>query len=113
MCFLVLAMCACSRGQVATNSESSYIPEPSSVSPKPTEILIDSCSSPYSTLEELIKYGDIIIVGTVEKALPVVRIDKVALGLVEGTPEFYQNVSPYQIKIIQTIKGDFSEDYFI
>lgn len=53
---------------------------------------------------------DIIIIGMVEEALPVVRIDASSLGLVSGDPGFFENISSYQVRIEQVIKGDVSAD---
>ena len=60
-------------------------------------------------IDDIYRYvedSDIIIIGTVEEALPVVRIEAVSLGLIHSDSEIYENISSYQIRIEQVIKGD-------
>ncbi len=63
-----------------------------------TEITVLGDPSLYNDLDLLIKISDIIIIGTVEEALPVVRVEAVSLGLVSGSTEDYKNISSYNIK---------------
>lgn len=74
-----------------------------------TEIIIYGDPVMYFDLSKLLKMSDIVIIGTVEEALPVIRIEGVSLGLVKGFPEYYKNVSCYNIRIEQVFKGGFSE----
>jgi len=73
-----------------------------------TEVVFKGSPMLISDINKLISFSDVIIVGKVNKALPVVRIDAVALGLVKGIPELEENVSCYQIRIDQVVKGDFA-----
>lgn|GEM_PF-1967963 len=74
----------------------------------PTVITFSGAPQLFDSINKLVQQSDLIIIGKVEKALPVVRIDAVALGLVEGLPSLEENVSSFQIRIDQVIKGGFS-----
>ena len=84
--------------------------EESSASTKndPTEIIFSGAPILYDSINKLVQHSDLIVVGKVEKALPVVRIDAVALGLVVGPSSLEKNVSSFQIRIDKVIKGGFS-----
>jgi len=74
----------------------------------PTVITFSGAPQLFDSINKLVQQSDLIIVGKVEKALPVVRIDAVELGLVEGPSSLEKNVSSFQIRIGQVIKGGFS-----
>ena len=73
-----------------------------------TEIKVSGVPNLYDDIDSLVVISDIIIIGTIDKALPVIRIEAVSLGLVSGETEYYKNVSSYQVRIEQVFKGDFS-----
>ena len=105
---LLLFSCACGHASTSISSESS---KPDTVQTAPaetTEVVIKGAPMLISDINKLISLSDVIIVGKVEKALPVVRIDAVNLGLVKGVADLKENVSCYQIKIDQVVKGDFA-----
>ena len=74
----------------------------------PTEIIFSGAPLLYDSINKLVEQSDLIVVGKVEKALPVVRIDAVELGLVVGPSSLEKNVSSFQIRIDKVIKGGFS-----
>ena len=103
---LLLLGCSCSCVSTGTNVESLTSTASSSDSSKITEVVINGFPFLITDINFLVAHSDFIIVGKVDKALPVVRIDAVALGLVEGIPELKKNVSSFQISVDQVIKGD-------
>jgi len=104
--FLVFG-CSCSRTSSEIISESSKPTILPTDSTEITKVNIEVAPLMFSDINLLVSNSDAIIVGYVDKALPVVRIDAVALGLVEGIPELEKNVSSFQIRIDQVLKGDF------
>ncbi len=98
---------SCSRASSEINAESSKSPTLLTESAEITEITVAITPLMISDIKVLVSNSDIIIVGYVEKALPVVRIDAVKLGLVKGVSELEENVSCYQVRIGQVMKGDY------
>lgn len=104
---LLLFVCACGHASTPISSESSKPGTLQTDSTETTEVIFSGSPMLISDINKLISLSDIIIVGYVDEALPVVRIDAVALGLVKGIPELKKNVSCFQIRIDQVLKGDF------
>jgi len=105
---LLVFGCSCSRVSYEINVESSKPTILPTDSTEITEVTFKVSPRMFSDIKLLASKSDLIIVGYVDKALPVVRIDAVALGLVKGIPELEENVSCYQIRIDQVVKGDFA-----
>lgn len=104
---LLLFACACGRASTNISSESS---KPGTVQTDPaetTEVVFKGSPMLISDINKLISLSDLIVVGKIDKALPVVRIDAVALGLVVGPSKHEKNVSSFQVKIEQVMKGVF------
>lgn len=91
--------------QAPTMTETSALPIPSE---QVTEIKVSGVPNLYDDINSLVGNSEIIIIGTIEEALPVVRIEAVSLGLASSDTEYYKNVSSYQVRIEQVFKGDFS-----
>lgn len=103
---LLLIGSSCSRTSAGIHAESSIPTALSTDSSRTTEAVISESPFLITDLNFLVSHSDYIIIGKVDEALPVVRIDAAALGLVEGIPKLEKNVSSFQIKIDQVIKGD-------
>lgn len=103
---LLLSGTSCSRYSAGIHAESSNPAALSSDSSQTTEVFIEEAPFLITDIDFLVSQSDFIFVGKVEKALPVVRIDAVALGLVEGIPELEKNVSSFEIRADQVLKGE-------
>ncbi len=106
---LLILMCSsCATNQTLASSYSSDTTTQMETSAQVTEIIITGDPYLIDNINQLVEASDIIIIGTIEEALPVVRIEAVSLGLVFGFPEYYKNVSSYNVKVEQVYKGDVS-----
>lgn len=104
---LLVFGCSCSRASSEINVETSKPTILPTDSTEIAEVTFKVLPQMFSDIKLLASKSDLIIVGYVDKALPVVRIDAVKLGIVKGIPELEKNVSSFQIKIEQVMKGDF------
>lgn len=103
---LLLSGGSCSRSSMGIHAESSNPAALSSDFSPITEVFIEEAPFLISDIDFLVSQSDFIFVGKVEKALPIVRVDAVALGLVEGISGLKKNVSSFEIRADQVLKGE-------
>lgn len=107
------AMTASGSATLPANS-GKVMPSPAStsagVAPLATSIAeFTAATNPFivSSLDRLIANSDDIFVGTVTEALPTIRIDEVALGLVTSNRTRMANISSFEFRVDAVVMGKF------
>jgi len=97
-----LLLTGCASNQLASIDESN-----SETSPSPITIVRYTCYERYDHLSDYIsRLVDSIIVGTITQPPSVTRINVIKLGYVSGSEETWSNVTSYQIRVDDVLKGN-------